>query len=343
MAREILVPIDGSNNAEAALEVAADIAAKTEAPLKLLHIGLREPGPMAARVEAEEQAFADALEAGRWRSDYPEWPRHLQLLEYLGQTLLAEAKARAEARGAAEVSTALDWGEAGERILDHAKHPPCAMIVMGSRGASALEGAFMGSVSHKVFHHAPCSCVTVHAREDRTGLGQLERLLVPYDGSGHAAKALELAADLAGKFGARLKLLHVLDRGTPPRVLRAAVDPERLDEETLRALDQAESEGAVAPSLGGLWPMLPDQALQKIGTEVLAGAERDLAGKGLGEVETVLLFGDPARQILVTAEADGADLIVMGMRGLGELQGLLLGSVSYKVNHLAPCSCITVR
>lgn len=343
MTGEILVPIDGSNNAEAALDVAADIAAKTAAPLRILHIGLREPGPLAARAEAEEQAFAEALETGSWHSDYPEWPRHLQLLEYLGQGLLAEARARAEARGAAEVATTLDWGEAGERILNHAKHPPCAMIVMGSRGASALEGAFMGSVSHKVFHHAPCSCVTVHTRKGRSGLGQVARILVPYDGSSHAAKALELAGDLAAKFGARLKLLHVLDRGTPPRALRAAVDPDRLDEETLQALDRAESEGAVAPSLGGLWPMLPDEALQKIGAEVLAGAERSLAGKGLDEVETALLFGNPASLILSAAEAEGADLIVMGMRGLGELEGLLLGSVSYKVNHLAPCSCITVR
>ena len=343
MAREILVPIDGSNNAEAALDVAADIAAKTAAPLKILHIGLREPGPLAARAEAEEPAFAAALEAGRWRSDYPEWPRHLQLLEYLGQGLLAEAKARAEARGAAEVATALDWGEAGERILDHARHPPCDLIVMGSRGATALGGALMGSVSHKVFHQSPCSCVTVHAREGRSGLDQVARILVPYDGSSHAAKALELAGVLAAKFGARLKLLHVLDRGTPPRALRAAVDPDRLDEETLQALERAESEGAVAPSLGGLWPMLPDEALQKIGAEVLAGAERSLAGKGLDEVETALLFGNPASLILSTAEAEDADLIVMGMRGLGELEGLLLGSVSYKVNHLAPCSCITVR
>ena len=64
---------------------------------------------------------------------------------------------------------------------------------------------------------------------------------------------------------------------------------------------------------------------------------------GVDKVDGVLLDGDPASLVVTTAKEDQSDLIVMGMRGLGELEGLLLGSVSYKVNHRAPCTCITVR
>lgn len=343
MAQLILAPIDGSENASAALEVAAEIAAKTGASLKILHVGLREPGPLEDRYDAAERAFDEALEAGTWSSKYPEWPRHLQLLEYMGHALLAEAKARAEAKGAASVEAEIDWGAAGERILYHAKHPPCGMIVMGNRGASPLEGALMGSVSHKVFHLAPCTCVTVHARGDRSGLEPVARILVPTDGSAPAAKALDLACGLATAFGADLKLLHVLERGVSPRGLRAGVDVERLDVETRNALEEAASAGTLAGAMAGPRQRVPDLALQKIGEQVLANASRAAADQGVGEVDGLLRDGDPAGVILATAEAEQADLIVMGMRGLGELQGLLLGSVSYKVNHLAPCTCITVR
>ncbi|HUO45666.1 MAG TPA: universal stress protein [Acidimicrobiia bacterium] len=53
--------------------------------------------------------------------------------------------------------------------------------------------------------------------------------------------------------------------------------------------------------------------------------------------------GDPAATIVRLAKEVGADLIVMGSRGLGSVAGLLLGSVSHKVGHAAPCAVLTVR
>ena len=187
-------------------------------------------------------------------------------------------------------------------------------------------------------------CVTVHAREDSKSLEQVERLLVSYDGSDHAKKALELACDMATKFGAALKLAHVLEPGGSPQCLRAGIQFERLDTETRRAIEEAEAPiPPVAAGMYGLWPTISDGVLDKVGEELLAGAARLATTRGVGEIDSVLLDGDPARAILKTAEEDRADMIVMGMRGVGELEGLLLGSVSYKVNHLAPCACITVR
>ena len=53
--------------------------------------------------------------------------------------------------------------------------------------------------------------------------------------------------------------------------------------------------------------------------------------------------GDPAGRILDTAKNGGADLIVLGSRGLTDVASLLLGSVSHKVLHLAPCACLMVK
>ena len=74
------------------------------------------------------------------------------------------------------------------------------------------------------------------------------------------------------------------------------------------------------------------------------GGRRTAEAKGVQAPNLVLLGGDdPARAILKTAKREQADLIAMGSRGLGGVEGLLSGSVSYKVIHTAPCSCMVVR
>jgi nucleotide-binding universal stress UspA family protein len=54
-------------------------------------------------------------------------------------------------------------------------------------------------------------------------------------------------------------------------------------------------------------------------------------------------MGHPAREIVEFAEKTGVDLIVMGTRGRGEIQGMILGSVSHRVSTCAKCSCLLVR
>jgi nucleotide-binding universal stress UspA family protein len=66
-------------------------------------------------------------------------------------------------------------------------------------------------------------------------------------------------------------------------------------------------------------------------------------GAGVGDVRTEVKTGQPARAIIKTAEAGGYDTIVMGSRGHGDLEGLLLGSVSHKVASLAKCTVVTVK
>jgi nucleotide-binding universal stress UspA family protein len=65
------------------------------------------------------------------------------------------------------------------------------------------------------------------------------------------------------------------------------------------------------------------------------------AGAGAGvDVTAVLLEGQPAD--VLCGQASGADLLVVGSRGLGGFRGLLLGSVSQQVVHHAPCPVVVV-
>jgi len=87
----------------------------------------------------------------------------------------------------------------------------------------------------------------------------------------------------------------------------------------------------------------PAKVAQALVRKVLDEAAAD-AGQRLGrEVVTHLETGDAANVILRAIEREAADLVVMGSRGLGEIKGLLQGSVSHKIAQLAPCPCLTVK
>ena len=76
---------------------------------------------------------------------------------------------------------------------------------------------------------------------------------------------------------------------------------------------------------------------------VLAPAKERLSKAGIKAIRLAIESGDPAQAIVRFAEVKKADFIVMGSRGLSDLGGLVYGSVSHKVGHLAPCTCVTVH
>ena len=72
---------------------------------------------------------------------------------------------------------------------------------------------------------------------------------------------------------------------------------------------------------------------------------RTLSALGMPEdrVVTEVQVGEPSEEIVDLARLDGYDLIVLGNRGLGQVKELLLGSVSHKVLHTAPCPVLVAR
>jgi nucleotide-binding universal stress UspA family protein len=172
----------------------------------------------------------------------------------------------------------------------------------------------------------------------------VKTILVPTDGSLHANKAVDLAGDLAVKYGAKIVLLHVLLRGHMPEGLMRAAQVEHVG-----ATRNAPNNLVIIPQEimarveGKMGTQLPLETLDFIGKRVLAWAERSCRDKGVQTVETVVEEGNPTEIILDHAKRTKADMIVMGSRGLSSLKGVLMGSISTQVSHLASCTCVTVK
>ncbi len=167
-----------------------------------------------------------------------------------------------------------------------------------------------------------------------------KNILVATDGSNHANKAVDLAADMAAKNGAALTVLSVIESGALTEDARRLAREKGVDMNPV--LDIPDITGIVpegGPILPNVKGTLAIMRIQAELAEAIMEDAKDRASAARGLTET----GHAAEAILRVAKAEGADLIVMGSRGLGALKRLLVGSVSQTVSHLANCTCITVK
>lgn len=146
----------------------------------------------------------------------------------------------------------------------------------------------------------------------------LQHILCPVDGSPQSDRAVDLAADLAQQYGAKLTLLHVAPAAGIPSGFEHYLAAE--------------------------FKVFPQEAAQTvIGRRIVEEAtQRARRNRQVSPVE-VVDRGDAAERILALAAEQKADCIVVGRRGHGRLAGLLLGGVSNKVAQLASCTVMLVR
>lgn len=149
----------------------------------------------------------------------------------------------------------------------------------------------------------------------------MERVLVGYDGSDYGERAVSFAAELAAKFDAELILAHVMHQPGGFTSTESIPVYSRVEE-----IYRAEHD-------------VVKEAADRILDQAAAIADRH----GCSDPTTVLLVGSPAPQLAKAADAHAADVVVVGSRGLGEFAGLLLGSVSSRLAHIAECTVITVK
>ena len=342
MNKTILTPIDGSMHAKSALELSTDIAAKYDAELILLHVN---EGDSNVPDELYDMAAHEIKAADGGPDFHDPWQhsKRQEVLNYLGKILLRDAQKLAEGKGVKRVESIMDFGDAGEQILHHAKHRDTDLIIMGSRGFGQLAGLVLGSASHKVFHLAPCTCVTVHSEGAQQAFDGIKNILVATDGSEQADKAVELSSEIALKYGAKLSLLYVTSRGPSLEQLRNSVDAKALSEKAIEELDPARHPIAERLSSVVMPPVVSQDVLDEIGQQVLERSQGIAEATGIETTNLLLKDGDPARVIVNFAEREQADLIALGSRGLGRIDSVLTGSVSYKVSHAANRSCMIVR
>ena len=190
------------------------------------------------------------------------------------------------------------------------------LVVTGSRGHGAVSGGLLGSTSYAVTAHAHCPAVVVRG-PSVIHAGPSRPVVVAFDDSKNSHKALETAVQIAAAGEASL---HVV-----------AVD-----------------------NVGGLeaWPEtdtilgreeMIDQMHLHVGQVLRDVADAARRGHPGLDVQTAVLGGGAGPAIAAYAVDMKAGLVVMGSRGHGGFTGMLLGSVSHRVVHDAPCPVMVIR
>lgn len=143
------------------------------------------------------------------------------------------------------------------------------------------------------------------------------RVLLAIDGSQSADRARDLVAALPWPRDSHIRIVAVLEQRAQlygaPWIAVTPTDADQLEEQAIYTVDTA-----------------------------LDAAERDIARPGR-RVERILLRGRPASEIVDEARVFEPDLVVLGSRGHGPIQSMLLGSVSAEVVDHAPCPVLVVR
>ena len=138
----------------------------------------------------------------------------------------------------------------------------------------------------------------------------MKKILIAHDGSKSSEKALKQAFEIADKFGSSVTVISVV----PELYLTELMEMDRL-----RILETLTEEA------------------QRIMDKIKAKTA------GSKPVRTIVAQGNPAEEILGTANKIKADLIVTGSHGRHGAQKFLLGSVSSKIIDHAPCTVLVVK
>ncbi len=132
------------------------------------------------------------------------------------------------------------------------------------------------------------------------------RIVLGYDGSEHARRALKVAIDLARKYGSEILVVTVVDAAS------LSSDPNAI---------------RIASEAAG---------------QISAEASEILSREGIAH-RAFVRQGDPSTEIARVAEESSADLIVVGSRGLSTLKRIILGSVSYGVLNKSRAPVLVVK
>ena len=198
----ILVPVDGSPEASAALPYAAALATpRTE-------IVLLTVVPSATDADAARAGLATAA----------------QRLRVAGQT----------------VRTEVATGNPARRIVDIAAEMRAEMIVMASHGRGAIGRLIYSSVADRVGRESPVPVMVVRTKQLAPGPVGISRLVVPLDGSSRAESALPVATTISQRLGTPISLVRVVDPADamPPAVGVDEAIPFEIYDEAEKELEQ---------------------------------------------------------------------------------------------------------
>ena len=190
-------------------------------------------------------------------------------------------------------------------IVESARSAKSHLIILGAKGLGPIKELVMGSTSHRVLMHAPCSTMIVQAPVPR-----LRRILLAIEGQEDANTALQFLA---------------------LQPFREAVD---IDVCTVWPQPQL-----AWPTTVGQSELLEKQAIEEAQDRMTSVTNR--LTRMNCSCQTRIGMGDPAFAIL--EQASEADLILMGTHSRGGFSRFLMGSVSNSVIHQAQCPVLIIR
>lgn len=244
-------------------------------------------------------------------------PREVAYYQQKARTNVEEPIAKIFRRADLTYQWRFAVGHPVAKITEIATETEADLILMGSRGLGAWRRFLLGSVSEGVLHHASCSVLIVRGENAPCGSSGFRQILFASDGSESAEHAGQIAVETAHNFGASLDVLNIVEIFRPGSVVTDAdylfmttTDPAAVARHALKRVHDD-----------------LDTALAATGISCTFHQEQGGAG------DSILHFADK----------HASDLIVMGSRGLGGFERMLLGSVSLKVVRHANCPVLIVR
>jgi nucleotide-binding universal stress UspA family protein len=290
----ILLPTDGSDHALRAAEHGLALARRYEATAHIVTV-------------VDVQRAAGMFSAGGIDREF------VDRLEAMGEEHLRtiEAITRESDDVRAEVVRGEPWKSPSAGVLQYADDHGIDMIAMGTHGRTGVRRALAGSVTERVVRLADVPVLTVGAT-DRATVDDYERILVPTDGSEHAAAAIDHALSIARTYDASVHTLFVVDIGQIATASDAGLAPQLIDDLEARG----------------------EKATAAIATQV-----REAGFDAVTEVRE----GFPAKAVLEYATDHDIDMIVMGTHGRTGLDRVLIGSTAARVLRRAELPVLTVK
>ncbi len=201
----------------------------------------------------------------------------------------------------------LERGSPAEVILSVAEQEKTDLNVMGSRGLGVIQEHVLGSVSHRVVTHAPCSTFIVKDR-----LTSVQNILLPIANKIDAERLISFLSTHPFRGPIQVTLLHVIPFAQP-----------------------------VLP-VGALIPENSRKDLVDGGNQFTKEIASQLSSLGYA-TSTIVKAGTPSIVIHEEAQKLKANLIVMGDQNRGKMSRFLLGSVSHSMIHHGICSVLLLR
>ena len=205
MMKRLLVCTDGSPHGEQSIRYGLHLARRLDAKMVVAHVldsRLLE-GPMMANISGwiGAEPFSDPLTQFR------------AIMQEKGEAVVAAAKAQCEAQGVFDVETALRWGHPARVLLR--EEIATELVVLGQDGEHEdASGEWTGSTVDRVIRHSVKPCLVVPST-----FAPIDRMMVGYDGSPHASRALHEAIELAIGLMVPLFICTVVEDGDHQRAI----------------------------------------------------------------------------------------------------------------------------